>query len=160
MPTTVQGIVSRAKGAPAEPLDVVVPDPGPGEVVADVAACGICRTGLHYVTGTVVTGAVGDDYPFLLGHEAAGTVAAVDPGVAHVQAGDHVVLNWRAVCGQCRACRRGEPWCCFDTANATQPMRLVGGTALTAALASVRSRPGRSSPRGSARGPTDRKSVV
>ncbi len=129
MSTTVQGVVSRAKGAPVELLDVVVPDPGPGEVVVDVAACGICQTDLHYVTG-----AVGDGYPFLIGHEAAGTVTAIGAGVTHVQVGDRVVLNWRAVCGQCRACRRGEPWYCFDTANATQPMRLADGTALTAAL--------------------------
>lgn len=129
MPTTVQGVVSRTRGAPVELLDVVVPDPGPGEVVVDVAACGVCRTDLHYASG-----AVGDDYPFLLGHEAAGTVADVGEGVTHVRVGDHVVLNWRAVCGQCRACRRGEPWYCFDTANAARPMRLADGTGLTAAL--------------------------
>ena len=82
MPTTVQGVVSRTRGAPVELLDVVVPDPGPGEVVVDVAACGVCRTDLHYASG-----AVGDDYPFLLGHEAAGTVAAVGEGVTQVRSG-------------------------------------------------------------------------
>lgn len=129
MSTTVTGVVSRTKDAPVELLDIIVPDPGPGEVLVDVAACGLCRTDLHYASG-----AVSDDSPFLLGHEASGTVAEVGEGVTHVRVGDHVVLNWRAVCGQCRACRRGEPWYCFDSANAAQPMRLSDGTALTAAL--------------------------
>ncbi|MFV0317105.1 MAG: S-(hydroxymethyl)mycothiol dehydrogenase, partial [Microthrixaceae bacterium] len=103
--------------------------PGPGEVVVDVAACGVCHTDLHYVQG-----GISDDFPFLLGHEAAGTVAEVGPGVTEVSPGDYVVLNWRAVCGQCRACLRGRPQYCFDTHNAAQPMRLADGTELTAAL--------------------------
>ncbi|WP_316667402.1 S-(hydroxymethyl)mycothiol dehydrogenase [uncultured Propionibacterium sp.] len=129
MSTTVQGVVSRVRGAPVELADVIVPDPGPGEVVVDITACGVCHTDLHYATGAIT-----DDYPFLLGHEAAGTVSATGADVTHVHVGDHVVLNWRAICGQCRACRRGEPWYCFNTANAAQRMRLADGTELTAAL--------------------------
>jgi S-(hydroxymethyl)mycothiol dehydrogenase len=107
----------------------VVPDPGPGEAVVDVQACGVCHTDLHYREG-----GINDDFPFLLGHEAAGVVSAVGEGVTHVAVGDYVVLNWRAVCGECRACRRGEPWYCFNTHNATQKMRLLDGTELTPAL--------------------------
>ncbi|GIG27460.1 S-(hydroxymethyl)mycothiol dehydrogenase [Cellulomonas marina] len=129
MPYTVKGVVARAQGQPVETVDVVVPDPGPGEAVVDVLACGVCHTDLHYREG-----GISDDYPFLLGHEAAGTVAAVGEGVTHVAVGDRVVLNWRAVCGECRACRRGEPQYCFATHNAAQPMTLVDGTPLSPAL--------------------------
>jgi S-(hydroxymethyl)mycothiol dehydrogenase len=125
----VKGVVSMRKGAPVELRTIVVPDPGPGEVTVDIKACGVCHTDFHYREG-----GISDDYPFLLGHEAAGVVAEVGPGVTHVAPGDYVVLNWRAVCGQCRACRRGRPWYCFDTANATQRMTLEDGTALSPAL--------------------------
>ena len=129
MPQTVKGVIARAKGAPVELVDVVVPDPGPGEAVVAVQACGVCHTDLHYREG-----GINDEFPFLLGHEAAGTVESVGPGVTHVVPGDFVVLNWRAVCGQCRACKRGRPWYCFDTFNATQKMTLTDGTELTPAL--------------------------
>ena len=129
MPTTVRGVVSLAKGAPVEIRDVVVPEPGPGEARVNVQACGVCHTDLHYREG-----AINDDFPFLLGHEAAGTVESVGPDVRDLEPGDFVILNWRAVCGTCRACRRGRPWYCFSTFNATQKMTLTDGTPLTAAL--------------------------
>src|SRR3954465_931718 len=129
MTQTVRGVISRKKGDPVEVVDVVIPDPGPGEVVVDIIACGVCHTDLPYREG-----GINDEYPFLLGHEAAGTVESVGPGVTHVEPGDFVILNWRAVCGQCRACRRGRPWYCFDTFNATQKMTLTDGTELTPAL--------------------------
>ena len=129
MPSTVRGVIARSKGAPVEVVDVVVPDPGPGEALVRVETCGVCHTDLHYREG-----AINDDYPFLLGHEAAGTVEAVGEGVTQVAPGDFVVLNWRAVCGQCRACAKGTPWYCFDTHNATQRMTLTDGTELTPAL--------------------------
>jgi S-(hydroxymethyl)mycothiol dehydrogenase len=129
MPQTVKGVIARSKGAPVELVDVVVPDPGPGEVVVAVQACGVCHTDLHYREG-----GINDDFPFLLGHEAAGVVEAVGPGVTSVAPGDFVILNWRAVCGVCRACAKGKPWYCFDTANATQKMTLPDGTELSPAL--------------------------
>ncbi|HVU60819.1 MAG TPA: S-(hydroxymethyl)mycothiol dehydrogenase [Mycobacteriales bacterium] len=129
MASTVQGVIARGKGAPVELATVVVPDPGPGEALVDVQACGVCHTDLHYREG-----GINDEFPFLLGHEAAGTVAAVGPGVTDVAPGDFVILNWRAVCGQCRACSRGEPWYCFATHNATQRMTLEDGTPLSPAL--------------------------
>ncbi|MGA4670087.1 S-(hydroxymethyl)mycothiol dehydrogenase [Propionibacteriaceae bacterium Y1923] len=129
MPSTVKGVISRSKDADVEVVDIIVPDPGPGEAVVKVQACGVCHTDLHYKQG-----GINDDYPFLLGHEAAGTVEAVGEGVTEVAPGDYVILNWRAVCGQCRACAKGEPWYCFNTANATQKMTLTDGTELTPAL--------------------------
>ncbi|MFD2758434.1 S-(hydroxymethyl)mycothiol dehydrogenase [Gulosibacter faecalis] len=125
----VQGVISRAKDAPVELVTINVPDPGPGEAVVRIQASGVCHTDLHYVRG-----GIGDEYPYLLGHEAAGVVEAVGDGVTNVAPGDYVVLNWRAVCGECRACKRGQPWYCFNTANATQKMTLEDGTELSPAL--------------------------
>ena len=129
MPQTVKGVIARSVKAPVEVVDIVIPDPGPGEAVVAIQACGVCHTDLHYREC-----GINDDFPFLLGHEAAGVVEAVGEGVTHVQPGDFVVLNWRAVCGECRACRKGEPWYCFATHNATQKMTLTDGTELSPAL--------------------------
>ncbi len=117
----VRGVVAKGKGQPVTVETIEVPDPGPGEALIDVQACGVCHTDLHYREG-----AINDDFPFLLGHEAAGVVEAVGPDVTSVEPGDFVVLNWRAVCGSCRACRKGKPWYCFSTFNATHPMTLDG----------------------------------
>lgn len=129
MTQTVRGVVSKKRGEPVQLVDVVVPDPGPGEVIVEISGCGVCHTDLTYRDG-----GISDAYPFLLGHEAAGVVESVGTGVTAVEPGDFVVLNWRAVCGQCRACRRGRPQYCFDTHNAAQAMTLTDGTELTPAL--------------------------
>ena len=129
MTISVQGVVARGKGEPVEVTTVLVPEPGPGEALVTVQACGVCHTDLHYKQG-----GIGDDFPYLLGHEAAGVVDAVGPDVTDVAPGDFVILNWRAVYGRCRACSRGEPWYCFSTHNATQKMTLEDGTALSPAL--------------------------
>ena len=129
MSQQVQGVISRAKDAPVELVTINIPNPGPGEAVVKVQACGVCHTDLHYVQG-----GIGDDYPYLLGHEAAGIVEAVGDGVRDLAPGDYVILNWRAVCGSCRACKRGRPWYCFATFNATQKMTLEDGTELSPAL--------------------------
>ena len=125
----VRGVVAESAGKPVAVRDVVVPDPGPGEALVRVQACAVCHTDLHYREGNI-----GRDFPYLLGHEAAGVVDAVGPDVTSVVVGDFVVLNWRAVCGECRACRRGRPWYCFATHNATQKMTLADGTELSPAL--------------------------
>ena len=129
MSEKVRGVIARSVGAPVEIAEIVIPDPGPHDVVVRVLACGVCHTDLTYREG-----GINDEFPFLLGHEAAGVVETVGDAVTHVQTGDHVVLNWRAVCGQCRACKRGKPWYCFDTHNASRPMTLADGTELTPAL--------------------------
>jgi S-(hydroxymethyl)mycothiol dehydrogenase len=129
MPYQVQGVVALSKGAPVSLQTIIVPDPGPGEAVVDVQACGVCHTDLHYREG-----GINDEFPFLLGHEAAGVVSAVGEGVSNVAVGDFVILNWRAVCGTCRACAKGKPQYCFNTHNAAQKMTLEDGTELSPAL--------------------------
>ncbi|GKQ40835.1 S-(hydroxymethyl)mycothiol dehydrogenase [Streptomyces sp. A012304] len=125
----VRAVVARGKGAPVSLETIIVPDPGPGEALVKIEACGVCHTDLHYREG-----GINDDFPFLLGHEAAGVVESVGEGVTDVAPGDFVILNWRAVCGQCRACLRGESWYCFATHNAKQKMTLLDGTELSPAL--------------------------
>ncbi|MFD7638919.1 alcohol dehydrogenase catalytic domain-containing protein, partial [Streptomyces sp. NPDC059873] len=110
MAQQVQGVVAPGRNEPVRVETIVVPDPGPGEAVVKVRACGVCHTDLHYKQG-----GINDDFPFLLGHEAAGVVESVGEGVTDVAPGDFVILNWRAVCGNCRACLRGRPQYCFDT---------------------------------------------
>jgi S-(hydroxymethyl)mycothiol dehydrogenase len=129
MAQEVRGVIAKAKGAPVTVETIIVPDPGPGEAVVDIQACGVCHTDLHYREG-----GINDEFPFLLGHEAAGLVEAVGDEVTEVAPGDFVILNWRAVCGQCRACRRGRPQYCFATHNAAQKMTLADGTELSPAL--------------------------
>jgi S-(hydroxymethyl)mycothiol dehydrogenase len=129
MAQQVRAVVAHAKGKPVSVETITVPAPGPGEAVVTVQACGVCHTDLHYREG-----GINDEFPFLLGHEAAGIVEAVGDGVTDVEPGDFVVLNWRAVCGTCRACRRGAPWYCFSTFNAQQPMTLRTGQPLSPAL--------------------------
>ena len=129
MPHEVRGVVALGKGRPVSLETVIVPDPGPGEALVRVQSSGVCHTDLHYREGRI-----SDDFPFLLGHEAAGIVEAVGEGVTDLAPGDFVVLNWRAVCGSCRACLRGRPQYCFATHNATQKMTLADGTPLTPAL--------------------------
>ena len=129
MSEQVRGVVAKTVKEPVSVETIVVPDPGPGEAKVRVQACGVCHTDLHYREG-----GIGEDFPYLLGHEAAGVVEAVGPDVTSVAPGDFVVLNWRAVCGECRACRRGRPWYCFSTHNATQKMTLADGTPLSPAL--------------------------
>src|SRR4051794_1300875 len=129
MAERVRGVVALKKGAPVTVETILVPDPGPGEAVVKVQACGVCHTDLHYREG-----GINDEFPFLLGHEAAGVVSAVGAGVTNVAVGDFVILNWRAGCGQGRACARGQLQYCFNTHNAAQKMTLADGTELSAAL--------------------------
>ena len=125
----VQGVIAREPQAPVSLETILVPDPGPGEALVRVQACGVCHTDLHYREG-----GISDAFPFLLGHEAAGEVAAVGADVLGLEVGAFVILNWRAVCGACRSCRRGRPQYCFSTFNAAQKMRLEDGTPLSPAL--------------------------
>jgi S-(hydroxymethyl)mycothiol dehydrogenase len=122
-------VVALSKGAEVSIEQITIPDPGPGEAVVRVQACGVCHTDLHYRQG-----GINDEFPFLLGHEAAGIVEEIGDGVTNLEPGDFVVLNWRAVCGNCRACLRGRPWYCFNTHNAKQKMTLADGTELSPAL--------------------------
>ena len=84
----VQGVVVREKNAPATVETIIVPDPGPGEVVVDVLTCGVCHTDYHYQQG-----GIGDEFPYLLGHESTARVAAVGEGVTEVAVGDRVITH-------------------------------------------------------------------
>ena len=129
MSNQVKGVIAGSRGAPVTIEDILVPDPGPGEALVRVQACGVCHTDLHYREG-----AINDEFPFLLGHEAAGTVESVGDGVTNVARGDFVIIAWRAPCGNCRSCLRGRPWYCFDSKNAEQQMTLADGSPLSPAL--------------------------
>jgi S-(hydroxymethyl)mycothiol dehydrogenase len=129
MSETVRGVVALGKGRPVELLPIVVPSPGPDDVVVKLQACGVCHTDLHYREG-----GINDDFPFLLGHEAAGVVESIGENVTNVAPGDYVVIAWRAPCGTCRSCLRGRPWYCFNSKNAAQAMTLEDGTVLSPAL--------------------------
>ena len=129
MATQVKGVIATAKGAPVSVETITVPDPGPGEALVRVQACGVCHTDLHYREG-----AINDDFPFLLGHEAAGIVEAIGDNVDAIAPGDFVIIAWRAPCGACRSCLRGRPWYCFDSQNAAQPMTRADGSPLSPAL--------------------------
>jgi S-(hydroxymethyl)mycothiol dehydrogenase len=128
MSQQVRGVVATAKQQPVSVETITIPDPGPGEAVVQVLACGVCHTDLHYREG-----AINDEFPFLLGHEASGVVESVGEGVRNVAAGDRVVIAWRAPCGTCRSCLKGKPWYCFASLNAQQPM-LLNGAPLSPAL--------------------------
>ncbi len=129
MANRVKGVIAGSKEEPVTIETVIVPDPGPGEALIRVQACGVCHTDLHYREG-----AINDEFPFLLGHEASGVVEKVGDGVSNVQPGDFVVIAWRAPCGNCRSCLRGRPWYCFDSMNAAQSMTLEDGSPLSPAL--------------------------
>ncbi|WP_338757589.1 S-(hydroxymethyl)mycothiol dehydrogenase [Nocardia vulneris] len=129
MVQTVLGVVAKSVGAAVEVAEIVIPDPGPGEAVVRIQACGVCHTDANYRDGIG-----GGDFPMLLGHEASGTVEAVGAGVTEIGPGDFVILNWRAVCGACRACRRGKSWNCAAPLTAGQRPTLADGTALTPVL--------------------------
>ena len=129
MVNEVQGVVARARGAEVTLETILVPDPGPGEALVRVKACGVCHTDLHYREG-----AINDDFPFFLGHEAAGVVEKLGDGATHLSVGDSVILAWRSPCGGCRSCLRGRSWYCFNSLNARQPMTLADGSPVSPAL--------------------------
>lgn len=129
MANQVKGVIAAGKGAPVSIETITVPNPGPGEALVRVQACGVCHTDLHYREG-----AINDDFPFLLGHEAAGVVEDVGDDVDGLAPGDFVIIAWRAPCNACRSCLRGRPWYCFDSRNAAQPMTLADGSPLSPAL--------------------------
>src|SRR5262249_34990846 len=129
MANAVKGVIAGAKGAPVRMETILVPDPGPGEALVRIQACGVCHTDLHYREGAIT-----NDFPFLLGHEASGIGEQVGPTVTNVAPGYFVIVAWGAPCGTCRSCLRGRPWYCFASRNAQQKMTRQDGTPLSAAI--------------------------
>jgi len=104
--------------------EVDLRDPGPGEVLVEIARSGVCHSDLHVVTGDLPL-----PVPMVLGHEAAGTIRAVGPGVHSARAGESVVLSWIPPCGSCRFCLEGQPQLCTRAASAAMKGKLLGSDA-------------------------------
>ena len=117
MATTGMGVVSRRAGEPAQLEEIIIDSPGPGEVLVRIQASGVCHTDLLYKQGKI-----GNDFPYLLGHEGSGIVEAVGEGVSTPTVGDYVILAWRAPCEQCRFCQLGQPNLCSASLNAEPRM--------------------------------------
>lgn len=105
--------------------DIDIADPGPGQVRVEVHHCGICHSDF-----TVLDGDFGNG-PMVLGHEAAGIVDAVGPGVESLQVGDRVVLTPIASCGRCYWCTRGQPGGCVTNSNVFGATFQDGSTGLS-----------------------------
>jgi S-(hydroxymethyl)glutathione dehydrogenase/alcohol dehydrogenase len=118
-----QAAVLWEPGRPVEILDVDLASPKEGEVLVKIAACGVCHSDLH-----VVDGHLPEPLPLVLGHEAAGVVAAVGPGVEQLVRGDHVVLALVPSCGECAECLRGRPNFCELGARMAAAGTLADGT--------------------------------
>jgi len=119
-----------APGQPLEVTEVVLDPPGPGEVSVRLRASGVCHSDLSVLDGTVMS-----LVPCVLGHEGAGVVEAVGPGVTRVAEGDHVVLSWIAACRRCFHCLHGQPQLCLSGVrhhgtmdDGTTRLHLDGGT--------------------------------
>ena len=124
-----RGVVLSAPGAVAlEPI--VVDEPQPGEVAVRIEASGVCHTDLHVVEQD----GWGHRCRVLLGHEGAGTVEAVGPGVEHVAPGDRVVLGWHTACGACAMCTRGLPRQCKRPPAAAGRLHRSDGAVLSPVL--------------------------
>src|SRR5919205_1432532 len=130
MPITARGAIARTPGAPASIEEFTIDDPGPNEVLVRIVASGVCHTDLGVKRGTY--GSSG--FPFLLGHEGAGIIEAVGPGVEHRKQGDYVILAWRAPCGRGRFCRAGQPNLCAASLNAEKRMHDKDGVTLNPVL--------------------------
>jgi S-(hydroxymethyl)mycothiol dehydrogenase len=126
-----RGVVYAEPDATPTVEELTVDAPGPREVLVRVQACGLCHSDLHIVE----TKGWGSKFPILLGHEGAGTVEDVGSDVTAVAPGDRVVVAWRAPCGECPQCRRGDPRRCSSQLRAKRRMhRALDGARLTPVL--------------------------
>lgn len=126
---TGKGVISAVKGGPISVEELTVADPGPGEVLVRTAASGVCHSNIHYVDGHL-----GEDFPFLLGHEGSGYIEAVGDGVDRARVGQFVVLTYRAPCHGCRSCLAGRTDHCRQPLEATTRPETRDGLQLTPAL--------------------------
>jgi S-(hydroxymethyl)glutathione dehydrogenase/alcohol dehydrogenase len=119
----VRAAVLHAVGSPLVVGDLVLPEPGPGQVRVRIAAAGVCHSDLSLARGTLR-----QPVPAVLGHEAAGTVVSVGPDVTTCSPGDRVVLCWAPPCGTCWYCSEGEAWLCERSSDAAAaPYATVDG---------------------------------
>lgn len=124
-----RGVVATARGGPISVEELSIGDPGPGEVLVRIAASGVCHSDMHYVDGHL-----GDDFPYLLGHEGAGFVEAAGDGVDPSRVGKLVVLTYRAPCYGCRSCRSGRIDRCRSPIEASTRPTTRDGRELAPAL--------------------------
>ena len=106
----MKAVRMTAIGQPLALQEIPVPPVGPGEVLVQIKAAGICHSDAHYRAGTSSTGPL----PQTLGHEIAGVVEAVGPQVTRVKPGDRVCLHYLVTCGQCEQCNRGHEQFCVQ----------------------------------------------
>jgi S-(hydroxymethyl)mycothiol dehydrogenase len=126
-----RGVVYAEPDAAPAVEELTVDAPGPREVLVRVLACGLCHSDLHVVE----TKGWGTRFPILLGHEGAGVVEEVGSDVTSVAPGDRVVVAWRAPCGECPQCRRGDPRRCSSQLRAKRRLhRAADGSLLTPVL--------------------------
>ena len=124
-----QGVVLRAPGEVALE-EIVVDEPGSGEVLVRIDATGVCHSDLH----AIQEDGWGHELPLLLGHEGAGTVEHVGPDVEGLAQGDRVVIGWHTACGGCAACARGVPRQCKRPPVAAERLHRADRGHLTAFL--------------------------
>lgn len=126
---TGRGVVAPVRGGPLSVEQLRVKDPGPGEVLVRMAASGVCHSDMHYVDGHL-----GDEFPYLLGHEGSGHIEAVGDGLGAERIGDFVVLTYRAPCHDCRSCLAGRIDHCRQPVEAAGRPATRDGLELTPAL--------------------------
>jgi len=127
---TSRGLVYAEPGVRPVVEEIVLDPPGGREVVVRVEACGLCHSDVHVVE----TGGWGMRFPILLGHEGAGVVEEIGSEVTSVEPGDRVVIAWRAPCGECPSCRRGDPRRCSSQLRARRRAHRLDGSLLTPML--------------------------
>ena len=130
MSTIARGVIAREIGALTQVEEFTIDDSGPQEVLVRILACGVCHSDLSLRNGLM--GAA--NFPWLLGHEGAGVIEQVGPGVSSERIGEHVILAWRAPCGSCRFCLAGQPHLCAASRTAAKRMRTNDGEVLTQML--------------------------
>ncbi len=127
----MKAAVCREFGAPLVVEDIKIGSAGQGAVKVKIAACAICHSDIIYAAG-----AWGGTLPAVYGHEAAGVVEEVGPGVTHVSAGDHVVVTLLRTCGECHYCAQGQHSICEGSVpiDAEPPLAAADGSALQQGL--------------------------
>ncbi len=116
MSGAVRALVAHGRDAVLQVEPIQLPELARGLVRVRVRAAGVCHSDLSMVNGTLAP-----SFPLVLGHEAAGVVAAVGDGVTRASPGDHVVCNWAPACRACWFCEQGEPWLCQRAPGASVP---------------------------------------